>query len=114
ISDDNAGLDDEFIASQRERLERMLDHYRGDQSDPEGAGFGLETLDAETGYDDDADDAAQQTAIEPQPDFDVTSDAEAEQHIEAILRALEKIDEGSYGLSDDSGDPIPQARLESV
>lgn len=29
-----------------------------------------------------------------------------------IERALQKIEEGSYGLSDLSGEPIPQARLE--
>jgi RNA polymerase-binding transcription factor DksA len=30
-----------------------------------------------------------------------------------IERALQKIDEGTYGLSDESGEPIPQARLEA-
>ncbi|WP_250495391.1 TraR/DksA family transcriptional regulator [Caballeronia sp. GAWG1-1] len=29
-----------------------------------------------------------------------------------IDRALQKIDDGTYGLSDESGEPIPQARLE--
>src|SRR5690625_1220319 len=113
-SDDNAGLDGEFIASQRERLEGMLDRYRGVQRRPEDEGLGDAALDAETEYGDDADDAAGQTTIESQADFDVTSDAEAEQYIEAIQRALEKIEEGSYGLSDASGRPIPRARLESV
>lgn len=32
----------------------------------------------------------------------------------SVHRALEKIEEGSYGLSDESGAPIPQARLEAV
>ena len=31
-----------------------------------------------------------------------------------INRALKKIEEGTYGLSDESGAPIPQARLEAV
>jgi DnaK suppressor protein len=31
-----------------------------------------------------------------------------------IERALAKIDEGSYGRSDLSGDPIPKARLEAI
>jgi DnaK suppressor protein len=30
-----------------------------------------------------------------------------------IERALQKIDEGTYGFSDESGEPIPQARLEA-
>jgi DnaK suppressor protein len=31
-----------------------------------------------------------------------------------IERALAKIDEGTYGRSDLSGDPIPKARLDAV
>ncbi|NRA90215.1 MAG: TraR/DksA family transcriptional regulator [Simkaniaceae bacterium] len=34
--------------------------------------------------------------------------------IRQIDRALEKIDEGTYGMCDLSGDPIPVARLEAV
>jgi len=34
--------------------------------------------------------------------------------IRQIDRALEKIDEGTYGTCDLSGDPIPVARLEAV
>jgi DnaK suppressor protein len=34
--------------------------------------------------------------------------------IAAVTRALEKIEDGSYGLSDISGRPIPKARLEAV
>lgn len=37
-----------------------------------------------------------------------------ERRLQAIERALEKIAEGSYGLSDRSGQPIPRARLEST
>ena len=35
------------------------------------------------------------------------------QRLRRIERALAKIDEGTYGLSDESGDPIPKARLEA-
>jgi DnaK suppressor protein len=31
-----------------------------------------------------------------------------------VDRALQKIEEGTYGLSDDSGEPIPRGRLEAV
>src|SRR3712207_6898461 len=31
-----------------------------------------------------------------------------------VERALQKIEEGTYGLSDDSGQPIPRGRLEAV
>jgi|SRR5579859_5131482 len=34
--------------------------------------------------------------------------------LERIDRALKKIEEGTYGLSDASGEPIPRSRLEAV
>jgi DnaK suppressor protein len=34
--------------------------------------------------------------------------------LEQVNRALKKIDEGTYGLSDKSGKPIPRERLEAV
>jgi DnaK suppressor protein len=37
-----------------------------------------------------------------------------ERRLENIERALQKIDEGTYGLSDESGEPIPKGRLEAV
>jgi len=37
-----------------------------------------------------------------------------ERRLRAIDRALAKIDEGTYGLSDMSGKPTPKARLEAT
>jgi len=37
-----------------------------------------------------------------------------EQRLEQVNRALEKIAQGSYGVSDVSGKPIPRERLEAV
>jgi len=34
--------------------------------------------------------------------------------LERVDRALKKIEEGTYGLSDMSGEPIPRARLEAL
>src|SRR6266446_946585 len=36
------------------------------------------------------------------------------ERLERVNRALEKIEEGTYGLSDRSGKPIPRERLEAV
>jgi len=36
------------------------------------------------------------------------------ERLEHIDRALKKIEEGTYGLSDISGQPIPRERLQSV
>ena len=34
--------------------------------------------------------------------------------LETVRRALEKIQDGTYGLSEESGDPIPRERLEAA
>jgi RNA polymerase-binding transcription factor DksA len=34
--------------------------------------------------------------------------------LQQVNRALEKLDEGSYGISDESGEPIPVERLEAI
>jgi DnaK suppressor protein len=34
--------------------------------------------------------------------------------VQAVQHALDKIEQGTYGLSDVSGEPIPRARLEAV
>jgi len=36
------------------------------------------------------------------------------ERLERVDRALKKIEEGTYGLSDQSGEPIPRARLEAL
>jgi DnaK suppressor protein len=56
------------------------------------------------------DDAQQMT----QSEVNQSIDAVEEQRLRAIERALAKIEEGTYGLSDLSGDPIPKARLEAI
>jgi RNA polymerase-binding transcription factor len=37
-----------------------------------------------------------------------------EQELEAVERAMKRVDDGTYGLSIESGKPIPDARLEAV
>jgi DnaK suppressor protein len=49
-----------------------------------------------------------------QNEVDENVDAVEGQRLRAIERALAKIDEGTYGLSDLSGNPIPKARLEAM
>ena len=47
-------------------------------------------------------------------EMDATIGEQVERRLEDIDRALQKIEEGTYGLSDVSGDPIPQGRLEAM
>jgi DnaK suppressor protein len=56
------------------------------------------------------DDAQELDALERDGNL-VVRDVE---RLERVDRALQKIVEGTYGLSDSSGEPIPRARLEAV
>ena len=56
------------------------------------------------------DDAQELDALERDGNL-VVRDVE---RLERVDRALKKIEEGTYGLSDRSGEPIPRERLEAV
>jgi DnaK suppressor protein len=47
-------------------------------------------------------------------EVDATVERQVERRLEHVERALQKIEEGTYGLSDDSDEPIPRGRLEAV
>ena len=47
-------------------------------------------------------------------EMDATIAEQVEQRLEIVNRALQKVEEGTYGLSDISGEPIPRGRLEAV
>jgi DnaK suppressor protein len=109
MTQQQSGLSDDFIAKQRQRLEAMQRRLLGGEEDTiaderaqqEEHGFEAEEFE----------DAAQRTEqdVANQALHDVN-----DQRIADIQRALEKIDEGTYGLSDESDEPIPQARLDAV
>lgn len=101
-------LTPEFIAQQRSRLEALRRRVLGGELDVNARkrGFTAEHGDEAEEFEDEAQSLAQEEVRQAQHDVD-------EQRVHDILRALEKIDEGTYGLSDESGDPIPKARLEA-
>ncbi len=45
---------------------------------------------------------------------DATIQRQAERRLEYVDRALPKIDEGTYGICEDTGELIPRGRLEAV
>ena len=47
-------------------------------------------------------------------EMDASIGEQAERRLQEVDRALQKIEEGTYGLSDDSGEPIPKGRLDAV
>ena len=106
MSKKGATRDPAFLDQQRKRLSAMRNQLLSTGSAKTAR---LRTPKAEEAkeIEDDAQDMAQS-------EVDETIDAVEEQRLRAIERALAKIDEGTYGLSDLSGDPIPKARLEAM
>ncbi|WP_310631180.1 TraR/DksA family transcriptional regulator [Paraburkholderia sp.] len=98
-----------FIEEQRQRLLAMQRDVLGSEENTIGA----ERNDEEsTGseaqeYEDDAQRMEQDIANQALRNMNV-------QRIADIQRALEKIADGTYGFSDQSGDPIPVERLKAL
>jgi DnaK suppressor protein len=47
-------------------------------------------------------------------EMDATVEQVTERRLASVERALEKIEEGTYGFSDESGEQIPKGRLEAA
>ena len=103
-------LDQKFIDSQKQRLidlraelARVRDGLGEDEQELEGQGDDF----TET----DSGDMSQSI-------FDREMDASVGEQIERRLkdvdRALQKVEEGTYGVCDDTGEEIPKGRLEAV
>jgi DnaK suppressor protein len=106
----NGTLDQEFIDDQRQRLIDLRDELTRLRD-----GLDEDELELEGGGDDfsetDSGDMSQSI-------FDREMDASVGEGIERRLgevgRALQKIEEGTYGVCDDTGEEIPRGRLEAV
>ena len=102
-------LDQQFVESQRERLVglrdelvRIRDGMSADEKDL-GETEGETTLDSG--------DLSQDMFTR---EMDASIGEQVERRLGEVDRALQKIEEGTYGLSDDSGETIPRGRLEAV
>jgi DnaK suppressor protein len=106
----NTELDDNFITKQKERLqslrEELLRILRGAEED--------ERTRTEQEADFTEHDSGDMSRDIFDREVDATIAEQVEQRLEIINRALQKIEEGTYGLSDASGEPIPRGRLEAV
>ena len=106
----NNELEQEFIAQQKQRLqdlkaelERVRDGLEEDQR------FRAEEEEDFTQHD--SGDMSQSLFTR---ELDATVEQQVDRRLQYVDRALQKIDEGTYGLSDDSGEPIPKGRLEAM
>ena len=106
----NNELDQEFIAQQKQRLQDLrveLERVRDGLQDDER--FRGEEEEDFTEHD--SGDMSQSLFTR---ELDATVEQQVDRRLQYVDRALQKIDEGTYGLSDDSGEPIPIGRLEAV
>jgi DnaK suppressor protein len=109
MENQKSGIDAAFVEKQRQYLLRLRASLvaataaaEADEADVKGerGGGALEF----------EDDAQELDALERDGNL-VVRDVE---RLERVDRALKKIEEGTYGLSDESGQPIPRDRLEAV
>jgi RNA polymerase-binding transcription factor len=102
-------LDKEFIERQKSRLlerkaelERMRDGVREDERD-------RSQEEQDTQFD-----SGDESQYMFNREIDATLGQQFDRQLEEVNRALEKIEESTYGLSDDTGEPIPKGRLEAI
>jgi DnaK suppressor protein len=90
----------ELLARERQRIEQELASLRSDRGDGELSNVDQHTADAGTEL------------------FEVERDRSMIERLQnelgAIERAERRLEEGTYGVSVDSGEPIPDGRLEAV
>lgn len=103
-------LDTGFIEKQRHHLNRIRDELMAAARAAETDETEVRTESANSASREYEDDAQRLTALELQGNL-VARDVA---RLQRVNRALEKIKEGSYGLSDVSGQPIPRERLEAI
>jgi DnaK suppressor protein len=90
----------QLLQRERERVLRELNELRSDRGDGELSSVDQHTADSGT------------ELFEEERDRSIIERLEWE--LAAIERAEQRIDDGTYGLSVESGAPIPDARLEAV
>jgi DnaK suppressor protein len=103
-------LDQEFIEGQKQRLIDLRHELVGVRD---------RLAEDERGLEGGGDDFAEtDTGDMSQSIFDREMDASVEEGIERRLgeveRAVQKVEEGTYGVCDDTGEEIPRGRLEAV
>jgi len=87
----------ELLAAERQRIERELAGLGRDEGEPQ---------------DEDIDEGDQATDLY-QDELDESRESDLRDQLAAVERAEERLAAGTYGLSVESGQPIPDERLEA-
>jgi DnaK suppressor protein len=102
-------LDKEFIEQQRGRLLDRKAELERMQRDAQEV-----SRERSQEYQDAQADSGDESQYLFEREVDATLGQQFGQELKDVSRALEKIEEGTYGLSDRSGEPIPRGRLEAI
>jgi DnaK suppressor protein len=102
-------LDQAFIEQQRRKLTQLREQLL--RATRTGETEEAEIRSQSLGEAHESEDDAQKLAL---LEIDGTAVERSMQRLVRIERALQKIEDGTYGLSDASGEPIPRARLEAM
>jgi DnaK suppressor protein len=106
----NNELNREFVEKQRKRLQELrtelLEMVEGLGEDQR-----FRAGEEEDFTEHDAGDRSQSLFTR---EMDATVEQTLEKRLQYVERALQKIEEGTYGICDDTGEPIPKERLEAV
>src|ERR687889_1783524 len=106
----NQELDQEFIARQKQRLQELRAEFkRVHDGLEEDTRFRAEEEEDFTQHD--SGDMSQSLFTR---EMDATVEQTLEKRLQSVERALQKIEEGTYGICDDTGEPIPKGRLEAI
>jgi DnaK suppressor protein len=89
----------ELLRQERERIENALAELEGQRAQESDQNVEPGDRDSEDLY---------------QDEFDVGRAEDLRRELAAVERAESRLAEGTYGLSVDSGEPIPDGRLEAV
>jgi DnaK suppressor protein len=103
-------LDAAFVEKQRQRLSKVREELLTAASDDEADEQSVRGESSASGSREYEDDAQRLDMLEREGNLVVRDVG----RLERVDRALKKIEDGTYGLSDQSGQQIPRERLEAV
>jgi DnaK suppressor protein len=105
----NNELDEKFIAQQRDRLENLKEELLRIRS-----GMSADERERAENEADTQLDSGESSQDIFAREMDATIGEQVERRLADVGRALQKIEDGNYGICDDTGEPIPRGRLEAV
>ena len=108
-SEQKAGLDRQFVEQQRERLLALRKQLQGSEEDKLARERAFQQE-----HGDEAAEDEERAQTSSRLEVDQALHDVDDRRLANIERALQKIAEGSYGLSDLGGEPIPRARLDAT